>query len=149
MSELNRSLEHRLKSNGERMIASVLNQYGIPLVYEPRISVRGNTHDKVLVPDFYLPTRDVFVEYFGRIGSRQYDIRHERKMEMYKDNQIALVALYPWDLCTDWPRGFFQAIDYATPNHSNHKASRSPYRTGERRGDTRRYSSSRPVRYGR
>ena len=137
----------KLKSTGERKIATALTQYGIPFTYEPKLAVQDGSRRRVFLPDFYLPTRNVYIEYFGRAGNDNYDRHSAEKMRLYQSNGHAVAALYPWDLCQKWPGGLLERIrdaeqaavptgtPYGNPatSYARHRQSRGYQHAGPRR----------------
>ncbi len=107
----------RLKSAGERQIAATLTEYGIPYVYEPTIHVNDNGINKRLRPDFYLPNHNLIVEYFGRIGNQNYDQRTQKKLTLYRQNNIEVLPVYPWTFHQDWPSHLLHRV-YFGPKQS-------------------------------
>lgn len=52
-----------------------------------------------LEPDFFLPEFNVFVEYWGLIDNKEYkEKNYDFKKEIYKNNSIDLISLYPKNL---------------------------------------------------
>ena len=99
------------KSQGERRIAEALNAYGIPFVYEPHLLLTVHGAQRRFRPDFYLPTQRLYIEYYGRIGNPDYDQRVQTKNHAYQTNQINVMHIYPWDLCTNWPTNLINGIN--------------------------------------
>ena len=73
----------RFRSRGERHIAGTLDDYGIPFIYEPRVTVNDNGKTRTFRPDFYLPEFNLYIEYYGRIGNQDYDLRTSKKQAAY------------------------------------------------------------------
>jgi len=91
------------RSDGERRIAATLEQYAIPFVYEQPVRIQANGRTKTLRPDFYLPEFNLYIEYFGRVGNQDYDLRTAEKQAAYAAKNLNLLPVYPWDLIQDWP----------------------------------------------
>ena len=91
------------RSDGERQIAATLEQYAIPFVYEQSVRIQANGRTKTLRPDFYLPEFNLYIEYFGRVGNQDYDLRTAEKQAAYAANNLNILPVYPWDLMQDWP----------------------------------------------
>lgn len=108
---------NKLKSEGERRLAAALDYYSLPFIYEPKVTFLDGTRDRVFRPDFFLPDWNVYIEYFGRVGDDSYDKRTAEKIRLYESNRYALAAIYPWDLCTNWPHRLLDQI-----NHASHYA---------------------------
>lgn len=106
----------RFRSQGEQYIANTLNDYSIPFVYEPKVAIKDNDKIRILRPDFYLPEFNVFIEYYGRVGNQDYDIKTELKKAAYAANNLNVISLYPWDLIEDWPNYLFERLPLP-PNH--------------------------------
>jgi hypothetical protein len=70
-----------VKSNSERVIVETLLQKGINFVYEPHLP------DTRFIPDFYLPDRDLFVEFAGLTDKKWYVEQLEKKRKAYQDLQ--------------------------------------------------------------
>lgn len=100
------------KSEGERRLAGLLTRYGIPFVYEPRIRVSDGARRRTLVPDFYTPFGKTYIEYFGRIGTSDYDRRVAEKLRLYEENELRLTPLYPWDLARAPPESLPSGLEH-------------------------------------
>ncbi|GMW04002.1 MAG: hypothetical protein AMXMBFR84_51360 [Candidatus Hydrogenedentota bacterium] len=101
---------HQYRSEGERRIATTLDNYGIPYVYEPILTITTSGTTKRLCPDFLLPNEEIIVEYFGRITNQNYDQRMRSKMKLYDDNKIEVIPIYPITLLDHWPRPLLDPI---------------------------------------
>jgi hypothetical protein len=82
-----------VRSNPEKLIANWLYHHKIKCLYErPKIHYAGG----IIVPDFFLPKYNVYIEYFGRFRG---NITVERyKPRIYRKLRLKLLALYPKDL---------------------------------------------------
>jgi len=100
------SLENRIgkkyKSNGEKAIAKLLNQYGISFNYEPDIYLKEKDKRYIWHPDFYLPKYQTIIEYFGMRGYDNYDNGTKRKKKLYYQNHYNLIPVYPETLKKDY-----------------------------------------------
>ena len=113
------------RSEGERRIAATLNQYGIPFVYEKKVPVYDNGKIRTLRPDFYLPELNLYIEYYGRVGNQDYDLRTAKKQAAYAANNMNVIPLYPWDLLENWPNYLFDRLPTSsTPQRSRPVPSR-------------------------
>ena len=101
---------HKLRSEGERRIAATLDQYGIPFLYEQRVIVNDNGKVRTLRPDFYLPEFNLYIEYYGRVGNQDYDLRTAQKQAAYAANNLKVIDVYPWNLVQDWPNYLFKRL---------------------------------------
>ena len=128
----------RFRSEGERRIAETLNQYGIPYLYEAPINLYASGKMSRFLPDFYLPTHNVYVEYYGRVGNRDYDARTTAKTKAYSANGLHVIPLYPWDLVHEWPDSFMRTLN----RYSQH----GPYPTHAQPSSRPSYASRHPIR---
>ena len=95
-----------VRSNPEKMIADLLFTKNIPYKYEKTAYTRGLFgtilfSEKIGKPDFYLPTHNLYIEYWGLVDhknpwKRANYIRNMKwKMAMYYKNKIRFVSIYP------------------------------------------------------
>ena len=97
-----------VKSIGEKKIADFLYVNLVKYEYDKEINL-GN---KVLRPDFYLPTFDTYIEYFGLYyvndGAlrRQYRKQAAWKTEMYSLYKIKCISLFPDNVRTPYNLSF-------------------------------------------
>ena len=124
------NLEHKVagntpakyRSEGERRIASVLDQYGIPFVYEPSLHISAQNQPRLYRPDFYLPTHNLYVEYFGRVGNHDYDQRTTQKLAAYEANNLNVLPLFPWHLAQNWPNELLDRLRFTAAYSSRNKS---------------------------
>ncbi|RJQ16998.1 hypothetical protein C4573_02970 [Candidatus Woesearchaeota archaeon] len=88
------------KSEGERVIASILTKYNIDFVYEHPLLIKetkDNDTEKLRIwyPDFWLPKYNIIIEYWGRRGDPHYDKGKASKLEAYKKLNIDCISVYP------------------------------------------------------
>lgn len=85
---------HLVRSRAEVIIDNLLYQYGLPHAYERKLPVEDNVYS-----DFYIPTgKKVYIEFWGMENDEQYKARKERKIEIYKQNDINLIELHDDDI---------------------------------------------------
>lgn len=110
-----------VKSIGERRIADYFERNNIYYLYEQK--PRGKS--LFVIPDFYLPVYDVYIEYWGLVNvedSRtkvRYERNKERKIAIYRRNNIKLISIYPDNLENlDWVfrRRFKEVTGLEFPN---------------------------------
>lgn len=90
------------KSEGERRIARMLEDSRIDFVYEPGLLVNDAGKQRIWYPDFGLPRYAVYIEYFGLENDPVYAARTHQKLEVYRENRIEVVPLYPGTLRGDY-----------------------------------------------
>ena len=79
-------------SKAEREVAKTLDDLGIKYLYQPTIPDLG------FKPDFYLPEFDVYVEYMGVRGSKEYYNHNKMKKNSYSNNGYRVAYIYPNNL---------------------------------------------------
>jgi hypothetical protein len=86
----------KVRSYPEKIIADTLFKNKIPFVYEKKILCE-NTR---FYPDFYIPDRDLYIEYAGLAGIPKYDLQLERKkLAMKKLKMNYLIMTKPEQIC--------------------------------------------------
>jgi len=103
---------HPYRSGPEYRIAGLLDQYGLPFIYEKPTAVMDASKLRVWYPDFTLSYGPV-IEYFGVNGDAGYDQRTRHKLAVYQQNQIPVLPVYPRDLGVAWQDRLLQRIDSA------------------------------------
>ena len=98
------------RSWNEHRIAGLLDQYGLPFIYEKPTAVVDTGQVRLWYPDFSL-SYGLLIEYFGFQGSDDYDRRTRHKLAVYEQNQIPVVALYQQDMGRGWDDRLLQKID--------------------------------------
>ena len=140
---------HQFRSEGERRIAATLDRYGIPFVYEQKVTLNDNGRIRTFRPDFYLPDFNLYIEYYGRVGNQDYDLRTAKKQAAYAANSINVVSIYPWDLLEDWPNYLFDRLptspnqqSLTTPPIKRYSLAQARPRYAKRTPSTPRYRAS-------
>jgi len=95
-------IKNKYRSNGEKIIANMLDQYRISFVYEPDIYLKEGNKRYIWHPDFYLPEYQTVIEYFGIRGDNNYDNGTKRKKILYLQNHFNLIPVYPETLKKDY-----------------------------------------------
>jgi len=103
---------HPYKSGPEFRIAGLLDQYGLPFIYEKPTAVMDAGKLRIWYPDFTLAYGPA-IEYFGVNGDQGYAQRTQHKLAVYHQNQIQVLPMYPRDLGVGWQAGLLQRIDSA------------------------------------
>ena len=83
-----------MRSLSEVKIAEWLVSCGLNYEYEREVAVSG----MVFKPDFYLPSRGVFIEFFGLMSKEWYRAQAEFKKSRYMRYGIPFIDVYPEDL---------------------------------------------------
>jgi len=104
---MERSIEHLLrnrgyKSEGEREIAEFLEDARIDFVYEKPILIEDKGKQRIWYPDFWLPDYSIIIEYFGVVGEETHDLAIKHKMDVYTENRLNVIPIYPQTFETDW-----------------------------------------------
>ena len=99
------------KSDAERRIGGLLDQYGLPFIYEKPTAVMDAGQLRIWYPDFTLAYGPV-LEYFGVNGDMAYAQRTQHKLRVYHQNQIPVLPLYPRDLLGQWQGRLLSRIDH-------------------------------------
>ena len=85
---------HWVRSRGELLIDNYLFGTRIAHAYESEIFLQDGSK---MVPDFkaITPTGNVYIEFWGMEGKPEYDKRREKKKQLYKENGLELVEIFP------------------------------------------------------
>lgn len=98
------------RSRAERLIAGLLDQYGLPFIYEKPTAVTDHGQVRIWYPDFTL-SYGLLIEYFGIHGDSDYNRRTQHKLNVYRENQFDVLPLYPSDLSCGWQSHLLSRID--------------------------------------
>jgi hypothetical protein len=88
-----------------------LGRHGIGCLYEAPVAVVDRGKIRVWYPDFRLPDYGILIEYEGRCGDPAYMAAAARKVQVYRDNGLAVVSVTPKDLTGDWPNRLLDRIE--------------------------------------
>lgn len=77
-----------LRSEYEFYLWSIFHFNNIPYHYEPK-NIKG------LLPDFYLPENDLYVELYGLCGQFDYDKKTKQKKLKYENKGLKSFGIYP------------------------------------------------------
>ena|SRR3989344_637235 len=91
LAEIGADDGHKVRSQAERMIDNWLSKNRIRHAYETRVMGEAR------YCDFYIPDRDVYIEYWGMEDEKYMERKHE-KLVMYKKYDLNLIELMPGDL---------------------------------------------------
>lgn len=80
-----------VQSDGERLIAEALTEFGIVYRYDNRFRI---IKGYAIRPDFYLPEYDLYIEYWGMEDNLDYQIGMLEKKKLYQQADKKLVSLY-------------------------------------------------------
>ncbi|MBP9779297.1 glycerol kinase [Candidatus Gracilibacteria bacterium] len=89
---------HYVRSKAEMIIDNLLYQYGIIHAYERKLPIEEDVYS-----DFYIPAgngrpQGVYIEYWGFENDEKYLERKRKKIEIYKENELALIELNEGDI---------------------------------------------------
>ena len=97
-------------SKGERRITEFLNNYGVMFEYQKKYEDLLGVGNKQLSYDFYIPNRNLLIEYQGQFhdGNIKNDYQtkedfekskeHDRRKKVYaQDHNIQLLEIWYWD----------------------------------------------------
>lgn len=128
-----------LKSQGEYRIAGFLDRHNIPYIYESPVAIDQRGKTRIWYPDFFLPDYGLYIEYYGMIGSPDYDRGVVEKTAAYAASGLTVIPVYPCHLHQSWPQYLSQEIHHITTRRAHLANTNLPQtpRTagyGERRG---------------
>ncbi len=83
-----------VRSLSEKYIADFLYCYDVKYVYEKPLVL----DDEEIKPDFYLPSYDTYVEFWGLLEDSNYFHSFKWKVEKYNTHKIRFIALQSEDL---------------------------------------------------
>lgn len=86
------------KSVSEQIIADTLDNLGVRWQYESELQLDGER----FFPDFYLPEKDAYVEFWGMPDDFDYERRMRYKMARYHRAGVRFLSIYASHL---WPSG--------------------------------------------
>jgi len=87
--------KHYATSPGEEAIEGFLNDKGISFKREVKIPKLKEDYADYRVADFYLPRYKVFIEFLGEWNSEKGREKYKKKKEIYKNNNVPCVYIYP------------------------------------------------------
>ena len=79
---------HMVRSRAEAMIDAWLYENRIVHAYERLVRV-----EQKMYCDFYLPEYDLHIEFWGLESNPKYKVRKEKKLEIYRENELRLVEI--------------------------------------------------------
>ena len=86
---------HIVKSSEEQQIDNYFYNHNIQHIYEKALPIKDQ---KQLHPDWFLPEKNIYIEHFGIIGSKNYENIVNYKMPIYKELGITLICTYSEDI---------------------------------------------------
>jgi len=102
---MNENLENKVykyKSSKERAIGDFLTYKNILFEYEKPTLVIDDNKPKIYYPDFTLNDFAIILEYFGINGDVGYNKRSKHKEEVYKQNKLDFISVYPEHFNNNW-----------------------------------------------
>ena len=90
---------HFVRSRAEMLIDNWLYKNQIAHAYEIRVFLPENP-DKVMYCDWYIPSKNMYMEFWGKAGTDDYPYRKRitQKSRLYMNNDLDLLDIYPDDL---------------------------------------------------
>lgn len=79
---------HMVRSRGEAMIDGLLYEYRIVHAYERLVPI-----EETMYCDFFLPEYNIYIEFWGMEGNPKYKARKEKKLELYRQNELRLIEV--------------------------------------------------------
>jgi len=79
-------------------IANCLRQLGLEYTYEKPVDVWARGKSYTLLPDFYLPQFDIYIEFWGLVKDEAYRKKMNWKKRMYDKKSLQVLHLYPYHL---------------------------------------------------
>lgn len=79
---------HMVRSRAEAMIDAWLYENRIVHAYERLVRV-----EQKMYCDFFLPEYDLYIEFWGLESNPKYKARKEKKLEIYRQNELRLVEI--------------------------------------------------------
>lgn len=79
---------HMVRSRGEAMIDAFFYEKRIIHAYERLVPV-----EQAMYCDFYLPEHDLYIEFWGMESNPKYKARKEKKLEIYRQNDLRLLEI--------------------------------------------------------
>lgn len=77
------------QSQGEVKVAKILNKMNLGFDSHKRITING----KVYIPDFYIPTLDLYIEYAGILSQRFYRVKFMKKVNDYSFAHMRFIVV--------------------------------------------------------
>ena len=85
-------------SEGEELIKEFLEEKGIKVKEQVKIPKLKNDYADYRVADFYLPQYRIYIEFLGKWNEEKHRRKYIKKKEVYTNNRIPCVYLYPDNL---------------------------------------------------
>ena len=127
-------LEPPYRSRSEARLGGLFDQYGIPFFYEHPLLVASRGRYRIWHPDFTLPHHGgLIVEYAGMMNCCDYRDGIGHKQQVFADNGVPAVFLYPEDLYgPDWQK---RTLDRVLRSHDTNPYTRLPlsYQSADQR----------------
>jgi hypothetical protein len=84
---------HMVRSRAEVIIDNALYDYKLAHAYERKLPIEED-----LYSDFFIPTENVYIEYWGMESDPKYPNRKKAKLEIYKKYDFKLIELTDEDI---------------------------------------------------
>lgn len=87
----------KVKSKAEAMIANAFTSFGIDYIYEPLMIFKYHRNNFFQVPDFFLPSKGIVHEHFGKTNDKEYKIKADKKIQLYNKYNVRWFFTTPKD----------------------------------------------------
>lgn len=84
---------HMVRSRAEVIIDNALYDYKLVHAYERKLPIEEDVYS-----DFFIPTENVYIEYWGMEDDPKYAERKREKIEIYKKHDLKLIELTDSDI---------------------------------------------------
>ena len=115
---------HKVRSKGELIIDNFLYLSGLKHEYEKKLT----TNYGIIVPDWYLPSLDIYIEYWGFSGEK-YERRKKEKLDFYERAKLTVISIDNsmfYDIYLNLKRIFNQFISFENNVKHFHKEKYCP-----------------------
>ncbi len=84
---------HLVRSRAEVIIDNALYDYKLAHAYERKVPIEEDVYS-----DFFIPTENVYIEYWGLENDQKYAQRKKQKLDLYKKYDFKLIELTDKDI---------------------------------------------------
>jgi len=84
---------HMVRSRAEVLVDNALYDYKLVHAYERKLPIEEDVYS-----DFFIPTKNVYIEFWGMEDDAKYAERKKKKIEIYKKYEFKLIELNDSDI---------------------------------------------------